>query len=350
MCRVPLAAPSRPVKIKKLSFLPDNKNMQDEIQFNRAACAKALSCWFLTGATAGGKTQVGLHLARLLNAEIISLDSMAIYREMDIGTAKPSPRQRAEVPHHMIDILDPTESFSVSRFREMAIARIDEIRSREKEVLFVGGSALFLKALMRGLFEGPPADWGFREEIEAEVKKYGEEPLHQRLRVLDPLSAHKLHVNDRRRLIRALEVVHLTGKPISHWQMEFDHATQAKDCRVFTLRHPRPVLHERIANRVAGMFAEGFVDEVRGLIERYQNLSRTAAQAVGYCEVIEYLGNRRTLPETMEQTLIRTRRFARHQETWFRGMSECEFVDLVGEIPPEKTAETIFERGRARAV
>ncbi len=324
--------------------------MQDEIQSNRTACAKALNCWYLTGATAGGKTQVGLHLARKLNAEIISLDSMAIYREMNIGTAKPSRQQQEEVPHHLIDILDPTESFSVSRYRDAALEKIDEIRSRGKEVLFVGGSALFLKSMLRGLFEGPPADWAFREQIEVDVKRFGEVALHERLRVLDPLSAHKLHINDRRRLVRALEVVHLTGKPISHWQMEFDHATQAEFCRVFTLRHPRAILHERIANRVASMFAQGFVEEVRGIVETYKNLSRTAAQAVGYCEVIEYLADRRTLPETMEQTLIRTRRFARHQETWFRGLSECEFIELAGEAPTEKTAETILERGRARAV
>lgn len=319
--------------------------MFDELQSNRDACAKALRCWFLTGATAGGKTQVALHLAKMLDAEVVSLDSMAIYREMNIGTAKPTTDQQAIVPHHLIDIVDPTESFSVSRYRDMALAKIDEIEARGRRVLFVGGSALYLKALLRGLFQGPPADWSFRERIEKEASIAGETVLHDRLKVLDPLSAHKLHVNDRRRIVRALEVFHLTGKPISHWQMQFDHAHRADECRVFTLRHPRGILHERIANRVAGMFDAGLVGEVEQLLAKHKNLSRTASQAVGYCEVIEYLAGRRTLAETQEQTLIRTRRFARHQETWFRNLPECAFIEIVGELQPEKVAETVYEVG-----
>lgn len=317
---------------------------------NRADCADALKCWYLTGATAGGKTLISLELAKRLNAEIISLDSMAIYREMDIATAKPSREQQAEVPHHLIDIISPAESFSVSRYREMALAKIAEIKSRGREVLFVGGSALYLKAMLRGLFDGPPADWKFREEIEEEIEQVGSAALHERLKILDPLSAHKLHVNDRRRLVRALEVVHLTGRPISHWQMEFDHAHRADECRVFTIRHPRVVLHERIAQRVAWMFDNGLVAEVERLLVNYPNLSRTALQAVGYCEVIDFLQGRRTLAEAQEQTLIRTRRFARHQETWFRGLSECEFIEATPSVTPQSIAEMIFDLGRNRPV
>ncbi len=322
--------------------------MRDELQINREACELALQCWYLTGATAGGKTAISLRLAELLDAEIISLDSMSIYRDMNIGTAKPTVAQRSIVPHHLIDILDPTETFSVSRYRELALDTIRAIHQRRKQVLFVGGSALFLKAMLRGLFQGPPADWSFREQIEMEATELGDQALHDRLQSFDPLSAHKLHVNDRRRIIRALEVLHLTGKPISHWQMEFDYAHAAAECRVFTIRHPRPILHDRIANRVQFMFANGFLEEVAGLAEKYTNLSRTASQAVGYCEVLEYLAQKRTLAEAQEQTLIRTRRFARHQETWFRGLSECEMIDLTGEPQPEDVAQTIFEIGQSR--
>ncbi|MFM7116888.1 MAG: tRNA (adenosine(37)-N6)-dimethylallyltransferase, partial [Planctomycetota bacterium] len=141
----------------------------DELAANRQLCLEALSCWFLTGATASGKTVISLELAERLNAEIISLDSMSIYRRMDIGTAKPTLEQRASVPHHLIDIRDPHETFSVSQYRDLAHAAIRDIRSRGKEVLFVGGSALYLKAMLRGLFQGPPADWDFRREVEAEV-------------------------------------------------------------------------------------------------------------------------------------------------------------------------------------
>ena len=235
----------------------------------------ALKCWFLTGATASGKTKVSLELARILGAEIISLDSMAIYRGMDIGTAKPDSAQRSAVPHHLIDIVDPPESFSVSEYRDSALKKIREIHESGKQVLFVGGTALYLKALLRGLFEGPPADWDFRKEIEQEIENSGAEFLHQRLAMIDPVSAHKLHENDHRRIIRALEVYKQTGKPISHWQMQFDEGRQADQCRVFTIRHDRPVLHQRIEARVEAMFSEGLVDEVSGVFE-------------GFCYIVFY--------------------------------------------------------------
>ena len=167
----------------------------------------ALSCWYLTGATASGKTSVGMEMAKLLNAEIISLDSMAIYRGMDIGTAKPSVEQREQIPHHMLDICDPVDSFSVSQYRDRALELIEQINFRNKQVLFVGGTALYLKALLRGLFDGPPANWEFRKQVEEELAELDNEILHSRLRDVDPVSAHKLHPNDRRRIIRALEFV-----------------------------------------------------------------------------------------------------------------------------------------------
>ena len=309
-------------------------------------CQRALACWFLTGATATGKTQVSLELAKRLDAEIISLDSMAIYRGMDRGTAKPTADQRAEVPHHLIDVVDPVEGFSVSQYRDLALRKIDEIRGRGKEVLFVGGTALYLKTLLRGMFEGPPADWEFRKQIEDEIAESGNELLHQRLQMVDPVSAHNLHVNDKRRIIRALEVYKLTGQPISHWQMQFDEGRPADQCRVFTLRHQRPILHQRIENRVEQMFDSGFVEEVRGLLDQWTILGRTARQAVGYREVIAHLQQDADLESTREQVRVRTRRFARHQETWFRGLSECRMVDLDGEFEPTATAAHLFELGQ----
>jgi tRNA dimethylallyltransferase len=317
----------------------------DELAVNRELCTAALRCWFLTGATAVGKTAISIRLASALNAEIISLDSMSIYRGMDIGTAKPPLELRQHVPHHLIDIRDPHETFSVSQYRDLAHAAIDEIRARGKEVLFVGGSALYLKAMLRGLFQGPPADWDFRREVEAEVAQTGDAALHDRLRQVDPVSAHRLHVNDRRRIIRALEVLRLTGKPISHWQLEFDYATPGEQCRVFTIRRPRAELHERIAARVEGMFQQGLVDEVKRLLETGRELSHTAQQAVGYCEVLAYLAGAMDLPTTKERVLIRTRRFARHQETWFRGLSECRILDLTPDESPDQTVERILTLG-----
>lgn len=306
----------------------------------------ALKCWYLTGATASGKTKVSLELAQLLDAEIISLDSMAIYRGMDIGTAKPNLNQQSVIKHHLIDIVDPPESFSVSEYRESALAKIREIHAAGKQVLFVGGTALYLKALLRGLFEGPPADWDFRKEIEQEIENSGAEFLHQRLAMVDPVSAHKLHENDHRRIIRALEVYKQTGIPISHWQMQFDEGRQADQCRVFTMRHARPVLHQRIEERVESMFLNGLVDEVKGLLDRWTDIGKTASQAVGYREVIEFIENKMTKEETVERVRVRTRKFARHQETWFRGMSECRIIDIESDFEPSELANQIASAGR----
>jgi tRNA dimethylallyltransferase len=286
----------------------------------------ALDCWFLTGPTASGKTEIGLELAERLNAEIVSLDSMTLYREMDIGTAKPTPDQRQRVPHHLIDILSPDEEYSLSAYVDAATAAIHAIRKRGREILFVGGTPLYLKALLRGIFRGPPADWEFRRQIEEELRTVGLEALHQRLQQVDPLSAAKLHPHDKRRIIRALEVYRLTGRPISHLQTQFEEARPAEQCRVFALGWPRAMLHQRIHQRVEAMFAAGLVDEVQGILARHQALSRTASQAVGYREVIQSLRQGDDLAQTIETVKTRTRRFARHQETWFRSLSECRFL------------------------
>ena len=317
---------------------------------NKTNVQLALSCWFLTGATASGKSQTSLELAEKLNAEIISLDSMAIYRGMDIGTAKPGKAEQARVPHHLIDVVEPAEQFSVSQYRDAALEKVQQIQSDGKQVLFVGGTALYLKALLRGMFDGPPADWDFRKQIEAEVAESGGEILHQRLEMVDPVAASNLHPNDHRRIIRALEVYKTTGEPISHLQMEFDEGNTAENCRVFTIRHDRAVLHERIEGRIESMFEVGLVDEVQTLLETWNALGHTASQAVGYREVIDFLNGEKSQQEMVEQVKIRTRRFARHQETWFRGMSECEIIDIDKDFDPIQVAELILEKGQARTV
>ncbi len=324
--------------------------MSNAVDDNKANVQLALSCWFLTGATASGKSQISLFLAERLNAEIISLDSMAIYRGMDIGTAKPSIDEQARLPHHLIDVVDPTTQFSVSQYRNAALDKVKQIQDTGKQVLFVGGTALYLKALLRGLFDGPPADWDFRKQIESEIAGGGAGLLHQRLEMVDPVAASNLHPNDHRRIIRALEVYKTTGKPISHLQMEFDEGRDFQDCRVFTIRHDRAVLHERIENRVESMFEAGLIEEVKGLLETWGTLGHTASQAVGYREVIDFINGVKSEPEMVEQVKIRTRRFARHQETWFRGMSECEIIDLNKDLGSEQLADLIFEKGQAREV
>jgi tRNA dimethylallyltransferase len=301
----------------------------------------ALDCWYLTGPTAAGKTQVGIELALRLNAEIVSLDSMALYRDMNIGTAKPTEADRSRVPHHLLDRVPPTEEFSLSEYIDAAHASIAEIKGRGREVLFVGGTPLYLKSLLRGVYQGPPADWSFREQVERELQTLPVAALHERLQVIDPLLAGKLHPNDKRRIVRGLEVFKLTGQRLSHLQTQFDEGRPASAVKVFVLSWPREELHRRIDTRVEQMFAAGLVEEVRGLLARYGTLSRTALQAVGYREVIEWMGESRQetedrrqgtgaegLSACVERVKARTRQFARRQETWFRALSECALVSM----------------------
>lgn len=304
-------------------------------------------CWYLTGPTASGKTAVGLELARLMNAEILSLDSMAIFRGMDIGTDKPSAAEQGLVPHHLIDLVEPSEEFSVARYLDAAQEKITEIRSRGRQVLFVGGTPLYLKSMLRGLFEGPQADWEFREQVEEEIRRVGQGALHERLQQVDPLSAARLHPNDTRRLVRALEVYKLTGRPISHFQLQFDEGLTPDECRVFVLERSVEELHERINQRVEQMIRSGLIDEVRGLQDQGVEFGRTAQQAVGYREVLALLAGECTQDEAMEQMKARTRRFAKRQRTWFRSLSECRPVPVVGDEPPAEIAERIYALGMA---
>ncbi len=303
-------------------------------------------CWYLSGPTASGKTQIGLELAGHLDAEIISLDSMALFREMDIGTAKPDAEQLKQVRHHLIDVLNPDGDYSISEYIEAASSAITDIRGRGHEVLFVGGTPLYLKALLRGLDSGPPADWEFRRQVEEEVKEVGTAALHARLAQVDPLAASKLHPNDQRRIIRALEVYRATGEPLSHRQTQFEDVVDPEDCKVFTLQWPREQLRQRIDDRVDAMFADGLVEEVRGVIERYGELSRTASQAVGYQEVIDHMAGKQDLEEAIQKVKNRTHRFARRQETWFRSLEECRGVPQQEGFCPEQVAEEIFRMGK----
>jgi tRNA dimethylallyltransferase len=212
--------------------------------------------------------------------------------------------------------------------------------------LFVGGTPLYLKALLRGLFEGPPANWELRREIEQEAEAIGGAALHERLAQVDPVAASLIHPNDTRRLVRALEVYRATGQPISHQQMEFDEGRPAGECRVFVLRRSREEQRGRIEGRVEEMIERGFVDEVRRLTSGGRRLGRTAAQAVGYREVSEHLAGRFDHAMMVAQIKARTRQFAKRQGVWFRSLSECRFVDVAPDAKPQAVAEAIAAAGR----
>jgi tRNA dimethylallyltransferase len=304
--------------------------------------------WFFTGPTASGKTAVGIELARQIGAEIISLDSMALYRGMDIGTAKPTAEERRRIPHHLIDILDPSEEFSVAQYLEAATAVANEITERGKEVLFVGGTALYLKSLLRGLFSGPPANWTLRRELEETARVEGPAALHARLAQIDPTAATKLHPNDVRRIIRALEVHETIGQPISSLQQQIAQRRPADQCKVFVLDWPRDALEDRIRLRVDAMFAAGLVEEVTSIATgTADRLSRTAGQALGYREVLEYLNGQRDVAATIELVKLRTRQFAKRQLTWFRSLSECRWVTVSEPFEPAEIARRIAAMGVA---
>jgi tRNA dimethylallyltransferase len=307
--------------------------------------AIARECWFLTGPTASGKTPIGLALAGRIGAEIVSLDSMALYRGMDIGTAKPTPAERDRVPHHLIDLVAPGRPFSVAQYLEAARRCVDDIRARGRQVLFVGGTPLYLKACLRGIFLGPAADWALRERLKQLEAAHGPGFLHQRLAVFDPVAAVRLHPRDVRRLIRALEVFEATGQPISRWQRQFEVGLTAEECRVFVLDWPRPKLYGRIDGRVEAMFAAGLVEEARRLAADPDGLSRTARQALGYREVLDHLAGRTDLKTAVELVKTHTRQFAKRQLTWFRSLSECRFVAIDETASSDAIAAEIVRRG-----
>ena len=307
----------------------------------------ATPCWFLSGPTAAGKTAVGVALAQQIGGEIISMDSMAVYRGMDIGTAKPTAAEQASIPHHLIDIVDPHQDFSVAQYLDAAGVAVDGILRKDLQPVFVGGTPLYLRSLLRGIFDGPPADWQLRSQLEREASEFGPERLHQQLAEVDPAAATRLHPRDKRRLIRALEVHRITGRPISHWQQQFDRGRPASECRVFVLNWERHQLYERTNRRVDGMFAAGLVDEVRALVRGGPPLSRTAGQAVGYREVIEHLAGERDLPTTIQLVKTRTRQFAKRQMTWFRSLSECRFVNVLEPLRPDDVVRDILRASSA---
>ncbi len=288
------------------------------------------SAFILTGPTACGKSALAIELARRIGGEIVALDSMTVYRGMDIGTAKPTPTERAQVPHHLLDILDPWESLTVAWWLNQAETLCAEIVSRGKRPIFVGGTPFYLKALLHGLFPGPPAAEELRRALEADARRDGNAALHARLASVDAKAAARLHPNDVRRVVRAIEVYTLTGKPISDWQQNWDTASFADSPETapppakipgVVLHLPRECLYDRINRRVDAMIGAGWLDEVRALRTLPKPLSREARQALGYRELLDWLENGGNWSETVALIRTHTRQFAKRQLTWFRHLS-----------------------------
>ncbi|HOD80757.1 MAG: tRNA dimethylallyltransferase [Planctomycetes bacterium ADurb.Bin126] len=304
--------------------------------------------YLILGCTACGKGAVGRALARRLGAEIVSVDSMKVYRRMDIGTAKPPPAVRAEIPHHGIDLVEPWEPFSVAQYLAAADAAIADIHSRGRIPLAVGGTSLYIKALTEGLFDQGSADPAIRVELEGRADAEGLPALHAELARVDAEAAARIHPNDRKRIVRALEVHRLTGQPISRLQSQWDAGQSRYDCVRIGLRRDKDEQSRRINLRATRMVQAGLRDEVAALLADPHGLAPQAAQAVGYAEMIDHLAGRCTLDDALEQIKINTRRLAKKQRTWHRRWGDVLWFDTTGQDDPNPIADRLLREVFAR--
>ncbi|NLY53226.1 MAG: tRNA (adenosine(37)-N6)-dimethylallyltransferase MiaA [Firmicutes bacterium] len=283
----------------------------------------------IVGPTAVGKTDIAIQLALKLNGEIISADSMQIYRGMDIGTAKPTLEEQAGIPHHLIDVVDPGEPFSVADFQALARAKIDEISARGRLPILAGGTGLYVRAVIDPYnFIPAETDWKLREKLRRQAQEVGLASIYQWLSEVDPVAADRIHPNDARRIIRALEVYQTTGKPLSFWEQQVDTDRPLYDLLMIGLNRPRQELYQRINLRVDKMVEAGLLDEARRLLAQGLDEKFIANQAIGYKEFFPYLKGQETLDEAMERLKQNTRRYAKRQLTWFRADPRIQWVQI----------------------
>jgi tRNA dimethylallyltransferase len=293
---------------------------------------------YIAGPTAVGKSEIALLLAEKIGGEIISADSMQVYRGLDIGTAKPSPAERARVPHHLIDICDLAENFDAAQFIRHAQKAVEEISARNKIPIFCGGTGLYFKAFLSGLGEAPATN----PELRAELEAASFEALLGELRERDPAAYAQIDKQNPRRVIRAVEVIRLTGKKFSEQRAEWKaESGKRKAEKFFCVSRTSEDLHTRINARVDEMFRRGLVAETERFLKHGLAENKTAMQAIGYRQVAEHLRGERALAETVELVKSRTRQFAKRQLTWFRRHGNCEWIELQPGEPPEKIAEKI---------
>lgn len=277
------------------------------------------------GPTGVGKSEVAVDVALKVDGEVVNADSQLVYRHMDIGTAKPTVSTRRQVPHHLIDIVDPDGEFNAALYRELALKAIHEIAARGKRTIVCGGTGLYLRALIQGLFVGPGKNAEVRKRLEEEAEEKGSNALYERLREVDSEATRWIHPNDHYRIVRALEVFELTGKGISHWQKEHGFAERDFEVLKMGLNRERSELYDLINRRCDDMIARGFVEEVKRLEERGYSLDLPALQSVGYRQIGLYLRGRLTLDEAVALIKRDTRHLAKRQLTWFRADKEIRW-------------------------
>ena len=307
--------------------------------------AKKLNCReiiFIVGPTAVGKSEAAAVLAKKVNAEVISCDSMQVYKGMGIITSSPGARLTKYARHHLTGVVPPSRDYNVSSFRRDALKKLSGIIKRGKSAVFVGGSGLYMSILLDGIFEAGAQDFKLREKLYKMAEKKGASHLHSQLKRVDPEAAAKIHPNDAKRVIRALEVFKVTGKPISALQKERRGLRDGYKVQVFCLNMPKPALYRRIDERVEKMFRQGLVAQVRSLLKR--PFGRTASFAIGISEVSGYLRGECSLQEAKEKMKLNTRRYAKRQLTWFRKDKSIKWIGAGSCQGPQEVAQKIFRR------
>ena len=299
---------------------------------------------FLMGPTASGKTDLAIDLVQELPCDIISVDSALVYREMNIGTAKPTADELAMAPHRLIDICDPIDSYSAAKFRQDALREIEQIHARGRIPLLVGGTMLYFRALQYGLSEMPEADPEIRARLDGEIKQYGVAVLHERLKQVDPKAAERISANDPQRIQRALEVYELTGTPLSELQNS-DGEPKLPYHVIKLVRAPaeRSVLHARIEKRFHKMLEQGFEDEVKELLQKWDlDHEMPSMRLVGYRQMLCYLQGEYTYDQMVERGIIATRQLAKRQFTWLRSEKDANWLNEERKNVLDQALKTVF--------
>ena len=303
----------------------------------------------ITGPTATGKTALAVELAARYNAEIVSADSRQVYRLLDIGTAKPTRQEQTAAVHHLLDVVDLDEPFDAARFRSLALAAIQDIRRRGKNVFVVGGTGLYVQALLRGLFPSPPADPALRARLQQQQQTNGAGFLHAWLERVDPDAAKRIHPNDSVRLIRALEVLLVSGTPISQWQRAHGFRERLFDTVWIGLAVDRETLRQRIAQRCHDMVREGLIDELRQIWALGYRPDLPVLQTIGYAQMRQFLEGTLSLAQAIEEMAKQTRRLAKRQLTWFRAEPELSWFAPSQRAEIGTAIERFFDKGNMRA-
>lgn len=294
----------------------------------------------ITGPTAVGKTSASIELAKMIDGEIVSIDSRQLYKYLDIGTAKPTLREQKEIPHHLIDLFEPTKQVSAGEYRRLAVQTVGKIVNRGKTPIFVGGSGMYIKAITHGIFKESTSDQQIRNELQHEIEEKGNVTLYNHLMEIDPETAKKIHINDAKRITRALEIYKLTGKPPSeHYKAQ--QPDPAFPTQLFVLHRDRAKTYARINQRVDQMISDGLIEETKDLLNNRYRDAMDELKTLGYQEVIQYLDGQVTLAEMTENLKMNTRRYAKRQLTWLRHQLDAQWIEIFDQDTAMNIAEKI---------